>query len=130
MTVLIADEDAAIVDMLSGFLKKRGLKVVPACDLGQARQTLEQFRIDAVVLDVQQPEGIGSDLRQDLQSGTGTKGIPVIVLSACVDPDELRLAREGGLEPSLLHGPNLELLYLNLLRLQDQSNVQPPENRR
>jgi DNA-binding response OmpR family regulator len=131
MTVLIADEDRALVDIISGFLEGKGYGVIPAFDLQQSWEVLAQSRIDALILDVQDPGGIGAKLLQHVRRLPDVGFLPVVVLSACVDPDQLWIAHEQSSSGFPPDPPDLSMLLLNLEyllgKLQDPSDGDPPD---
>lgn len=79
LTVLVCDDDRAIVDALEIYLKLENYEVVKAYTGVQALQALTEQRIHLVLLDVMMPEldGLATmiKIRQDLN-------IPIIILSA------------------------------------------------
>lgn len=53
--VLIVDDDAEIRELVSGYLKKNGLRASVAADGRQMRNFLESDAVDLIVLDVMMP---------------------------------------------------------------------------
>ena len=77
--ILIVDDEAALQNMLKEILAQAGYETVSALTCAQA---LEQFRAaapDAVLLDVNLPDGDGFDFCRAVK---GECGIPVIFLTA------------------------------------------------
>lgn len=78
-TVLIADDEKEIIDLLELYLEADGFKLVRACNGIEALEKIHSQRIDIAVIDIMMPglDGYGliKKLRQEFN-------IPVIMLSA------------------------------------------------
>jgi len=86
--VLVVDDDEAIVGLLRDFLEAEGYRVEGALDATQARERLEQTRIDCLLLDIMMPGPSGFDLCRDVRRTSDT---PVLFLSARgEDADKVR----------------------------------------
>jgi DNA-binding response OmpR family regulator len=55
-TVLVADDDAAIRDVLELYLRREGFKVLSAADGQLALQTAHRDKPDLIVLDLMLPQ--------------------------------------------------------------------------
>jgi DNA-binding NarL/FixJ family response regulator len=73
--------------------------VAQAGSLAQAREALEEGRLDVVVLDLALPDGNGSDLIGELRRRN--PGVSVVVLSAAMGPGDLDEAVEAGADAVL-----------------------------
>ena len=80
--ILIADDDAGIVKMLSLRLKARGYEVVGALDSLQAANIAHKEKPDLMILDIMMPAGGGDTLYENLQKSVRTLAVPVIFISA------------------------------------------------
>jgi DNA-binding NtrC family response regulator len=65
--VLIVDDDAGVRDTIRRYLETKRFSVSEADSCASARERLQSFRPDAVVLDVQLPDGDGIDLLQTVK---------------------------------------------------------------
>jgi two-component system OmpR family response regulator len=81
-TVLIADDEPAIVDLLAQFLEDEGYEVECASDGLAALEKTRQLRPDLVIADVMMPKMDGFELLDHLSSDG--HGVPVILMSAAV----------------------------------------------
>lgn len=90
-TVLVVDDDQAIVELIYKFLTKQGLEVVSAYDGQQCLEIVQRGGIDAVVLDIMMPGMSGLAVCATLRKLSATQAIPIIFLTAYDDP-EIRLA--------------------------------------
>jgi CheY-like chemotaxis protein len=82
-TVLIVDDEPAIVDLLSQLLEDEGYRVVSAGDGLAAWETVRKRRPDLVIADVMMPRMDGFALVDRLSDGG--EPVPVILMSAAVE---------------------------------------------
>ena len=93
-TVLVVDDDAAIVALMRDFLEAAGFEVAAAHAAAEARAILDRTPIDCVLLDVMLPGASGFDLCRQIRS---TRTVPILFLSARgEDADKLRGLGLGG----------------------------------
>jgi CheY-like chemotaxis protein len=81
-TVLIVDDEPAIVDLLAQFLEDEGYKVESASDGKTALARITDQRPDLVIADVMMPKMDGFELLDELSENK--VGVPVILMSAAV----------------------------------------------
>src|SRR6185295_502511 len=84
-TVLIADDDATTVTLISAALRKSGVQVTIARDAMQAVMGTHRTRPDLILLDVNMPGGTGLSALQKIKASTHTQLTPVIVISGSED---------------------------------------------
>ena len=93
--LLVVDDEATILELLSGSLRLAGFEVVTAASGGEAVQTTASSRPDLVLLDVMMPDGDGFEVLRRIRSG-GSE-VPVIFLTARDEvPDRVKGFEEGG----------------------------------
>jgi DNA-binding response OmpR family regulator len=80
--VLIADDDAAIRDLLAYKFRLAGLRVLTAADGEDALKQAMMHRPDLAILDRMMPGLDGVAVFQQLRASEATRGIPVIFLTA------------------------------------------------
>lgn len=78
-TIMVVDDDAAIVKMLERILRLEGYDVITAGDGKAALLLLEKAKPDLVILDIMMP---GLDGVQVLQLMRERSNVPVIMLTA------------------------------------------------
>lgn len=78
-SVLVADDDAQIRQLLQIYLVKDGYQVFEAADGVEALSICERERIDMVLLDVMMPKLSGYQVIQKIRQ---TNNIPIIMISA------------------------------------------------
>lgn len=80
--VLIADDDAAIRDLLSYKFRLAGMRVITATDGEEASAAIRLHRPDLAILDRMMPGLDGVAVLQQMRANPETKSIPVIFLTA------------------------------------------------
>ncbi len=80
--VVIADDDVGMTRLVSATLQKFQIDCRVACDGAQALQMVKELRPSALVLDVNMPGMDGFDVLMRLRADTHTRDIPVILLTA------------------------------------------------
>jgi DNA-binding response OmpR family regulator len=87
-TVLVADDDDDIAQLLRDYLEADGHTVVIANDGRAAVEAVQRHPVDCIVLDVMMPELSGFDVLRRIRE---TADVPVLILSALGDDrDKLR----------------------------------------
>jgi CheY-like chemotaxis protein len=79
-TILLVDDDDAMVRILARFLKD--YHVVTATSGGEGLQRALEKRPDVIISDAMMPDMSGLDMVRWLKSDASLQGVPVIVLSA------------------------------------------------
>jgi CheY-like chemotaxis protein len=83
--ILLVDDEADMVNVMSFRLKKAGYEVVTAETGAQALEKANTESPDLILLDINLPDIAGFEVCSRLKSGAATKQIPVIFVSASVD---------------------------------------------
>lgn len=93
-TVLVVDDEAAIVDLMRDFLEAAGFAVLAAADGPGALARLDREPVDCVLLDVMMPGPSGFDVLRRIRE---RREVPVLFLSARdADADKVRGLGLGG----------------------------------
>jgi DNA-binding response OmpR family regulator len=93
-SVLVVDDDRAIVDLMRDFLESEGFHVEEALGASEAQSLLDRTAVDCVLLDVMMPGQSGFDLCRQIRS---TSDVPILFLSARdEDIDKIRGLGLGG----------------------------------
>jgi DNA-binding response OmpR family regulator len=77
--ILVVDDEESMIEIVSYALEEAGYVVGSAADVGEARNLMDSFEPDLVVLDVMLPGESGLDYLRDLRTRSE---IPVVMLSA------------------------------------------------
>ncbi|HST86939.1 MAG TPA: response regulator [Ktedonobacterales bacterium] len=83
--ILVADDDAAIADLLEQSLKEEGYDVAKNVQSLRFYDAVREQRPDLILLDLMMPYLAGEDELRLMQLAPDTAGIPVIVVTAKAD---------------------------------------------
>jgi DNA-binding response OmpR family regulator len=87
-TVLVADDDETILDLMRDFLEAEGFQVETVPESQEVLQVLKRTTIDCILLDVMMPGMSGFDLCRQIRE---TSDVPLLFLSArLADTDKIR----------------------------------------
>lgn len=89
--ILVVDDDRRLRELLQRFLSESGFRVTVADSAAQAREKLQSFQFDLLVLDVMMPGESGLELTSGLRE---TNPVPILMLTAMAEPEN----RIDGLE--------------------------------
>jgi DNA-binding response OmpR family regulator len=92
-TILVADDNEKIVEVLSAYLKHEGFDVLTAADGEQALALAEANQPDLALLDIMMPGIDGIELTKRLQR---ERDLPVILVTARVDEIDRLIGLEIG----------------------------------
>ena len=116
-TILVADDDAVTIKTLTAGLQAAGFSVITAADAMQAMMVARKHKPDAVVLDIIMPGGTGLGALERLKASSATQQIPVIAISASLEPGLADQARTLGAVEYLCKPIDLNSLTELLRRL-------------
>ncbi len=90
--ILVADDEAHILHVVSMKLKNAGFEVLTAVDGEEALETCIAEKPDLLITDYQMPIMTGVELCKQMRQHPQTKGIPAIMLTARgfdIEPNEM-----------------------------------------
>lgn len=91
--IMVADDDPSIVEALQYMLEDNGYEVETTTD-GQTVQDMKEEIPDVLLLDIWMSGMDGAEICRSLKKQTRTKSIPVIMISANRDTEQI--AKESG----------------------------------
>jgi two-component system response regulator MtrA len=94
--VVVADDEEDILDLVTTIIERSGHEVLPVRDGAAALAAIRERRPDLVVLDIAMPEVDGLEVLRRLRSDAQTSELPVLLLSARAQEDDVRLAFATG----------------------------------
>ena len=98
-SILVVDDAAANLQVLTGMLKERGYKVRPVPSGKLALLAAKAHPPDLILLDINMPEMNGYEVCEHLQANDQLKGIPVIFISALTEElDKVKAFAIGGVD--------------------------------
>jgi putative two-component system response regulator len=87
-TILVADDNEANRDLLSGLLTEEGYTIICAENGSQALQVVQDGAVDLALLDVMMPGTTGYSACLAIKSQPGTRFIPVILVTGLSGADD------------------------------------------
>ncbi|MCF6413704.1 response regulator transcription factor [Collinsella tanakaei] len=92
-TVLIAEDDADIVELLSLYLAAAGFQVLTAADGEQALATVREHPVDVALVDIMMPCMNGFDF---IRAARAFSDVPIIIVSARTMPADKIVGLDAG----------------------------------
>jgi DNA-binding response OmpR family regulator len=94
--ILAADDDEDILELVTFRLERSGYTVLQARDGEEAFQLAKEKKPDLAVLDVMMPKMDGFELTRRLRAEETTSRIPIILLTARAQDDDLQQGFDAG----------------------------------
>ena len=95
--VLVVDDDPALQKLVSTLLQRAGMDSVGALTAATAADVLKQRPFpNVVILDMMLPDTSGIEFLKQMRSKEVFNDLPVVILSALADPDQIREALNSG----------------------------------
>ena len=95
-TILLIDDDEAMVDVLGQRLRRQGYETLVAANGDDGLALAREHVPTLIVLDLRLPDADGFHVCQELADSSETCAIPVIILSGMERPDIIRRSRAAG----------------------------------
>ena len=96
-TILVVDDDPALQKLVVSLLKRAGMETLSAIDAHEADAHLAgNVMPDLVLLDLMLPEISGIEFLKRMRAKPQFEKLPVIILSALADPEQIREGLETG----------------------------------
>ena len=95
-TVLIVEDDPVILRLLEVNFEMEGFAVLTATDGEQGIEQARSATPDLVISDIMMPRKSGLELVDALRADGTTKNIPIILLSAKAQANDVRAGLEAG----------------------------------
>lgn len=110
-TILVADDDLPILEVMKIILSSDGFNVVIASNGGTIEKMINETHPDLVMMDIWMSGFDGREIAQKLKASEQTKKIPIIIISALGNTKEI--AAKAGADDFLEKPFEIE----NLLKL-------------
>lgn len=94
--VLVVDDEPGIVAIVQANLESEGYTVISAADGEEALRRVQGEHPDLVILDVMMPVMDGWQVLERLERDNATAGLPIIMLTAKVEDEDILLGLEQG----------------------------------
>ncbi|GAB4343497.1 MAG: response regulator transcription factor [Desulfobulbaceae bacterium] len=95
-TILVVEDDPDIQQLVTYNLVKEGMHVICADDGEEALSRIENESVDAVILDLMLPGRSGLDVCRTLRENERTRALPIIMLTARSEEDDIVAGLELG----------------------------------
>jgi CheY-like chemotaxis protein len=112
MRILIVDDYPGLIELYDLALAARGFEVVGASTVGEAMTLAANDRFDAVVLDVELPDGSGPELAQRLRQIPSLENASFVGMSSY--PSQLLAKQFDAFLPKPFHPKRLATLLRRL----------------
>lgn len=100
-TVLIADDNPQILELIEAYLDPLGVRVISAADGQATLACVEQTRPDLILLDVMMPKKSGYEVCRILKQDPRYRDIPIVMVTALNELGDVERARECGADDFL-----------------------------
>lgn len=90
--ILVCDDDEGIIDVLELILEDTGHTVIPELNSMNVNALIESIKPDLVILDLWMPVISGDQILKSIRNSPETNLMPVIVMSASRDGEEIASA--------------------------------------
>ncbi len=124
--VLVVDDNPSNVDILKTRLSVHGDEILTATDGEQALRIARESRPDLILLDVMMPKLDGIEVCSRLKSDPELPFVPIIVMSAKSNPEDVVQALEAGADEYLSKPINQTALVArvkSMLRIKELQNT-------
>jgi DNA-binding response OmpR family regulator len=116
-TILIADDDGDLVELLRQSFTQAGFSTVAATNGIEALKMARSLSPDLIVLDVNMPEMNGFTVCETLRSEGATVGIPIVMLTGLVGQLGRAAGLAGGADDYVMKPVAVEHLISRIQRL-------------
>jgi len=107
--ILVVEDDQSVQEMIRIMLERVGYETILASDVAAAVQVLRAKPLpDVVLLDLMLPDIDGFELLRQMRAKSVFDNLPIIIVSAIVDPEKIRKGLELGADryvtkPGIVH---------------------------
>lgn len=95
--VLVVDDDCELLRLVGVLLSRSNIAVVTADSAGAAGHLLRTgVPVDLLILDLMLPDISGIEFLRQIRANPVYDDLPVLILSALIDPERIRTALDSG----------------------------------
>jgi two-component system, OmpR family, phosphate regulon response regulator PhoB len=95
--ILVIDDDPALQKLVISLLRRAGFEGIPASDVYEAEAVLAEEPYPALILlDLMLPEVSGIEILARIRARRELDPLPVVILSALADPEQIKEGLDGG----------------------------------
>jgi len=96
LTILVVEDSPTQAEQLKYFLEEEGYRIISASDGKQALLLLKTAKPILIISDIVMPEMDGYELCRSIKADEKLKDIPVILLTAMTEPEDVIMALQCG----------------------------------
>ena len=96
LTVLIADDEAHVVELVRVTLEDERVRVVAACDGATALELAAELEPELIFLDVNLPDLSGLEVCRRLRREPSLAGVRIVMLTAAAQQDDIARGLAAG----------------------------------
>jgi len=124
--ILVVDDDPELLQLVRVLLSRIGFDAVTVTNAAEAAQAMRNPPLpDLLILDLMLPDVSGVEFLRQMRSKPVFDSVPVLVLSAMIDPDHIRQALDAGADRYLTKpyiANNLLTVVQEILRTGRRAN--------
>ena len=125
--ILLVDDYEVNLELLEAYLDLSGIpmNIYKAVNCAEAYDCIQRVNLDLILLDVMLPDGSGYDVCRNLKATQQYRGIPVIILTALNDKQNMLEGLKAGADEFLtkpVDSHELILRVKNLLKMKEIAN--------
>jgi two-component system, cell cycle response regulator DivK len=94
--ILVVDDSNTNIVLLEAIFEDKGFKISTAFNVNEAIHSMSKTLPDLILLDLLMPKISGFEFLEQLRKDNKSKDIPVIVISALTDPENIDRIRNMG----------------------------------
>jgi len=113
-TILVVEDDMLILKMITSYLEQESYQVLQARDGLEAMELIVESPPDLILSDILMPNLNGLELLQRLRSHPDTNQIPILLLTAKVEPDDVIEGLKLGADDYLTKPVDLRILQARI----------------
>ena len=121
--ILIVDDSNTNIVLLEAVFSGKGYRVETTLNAIDAFQSISKEKPDLILLDLLMPKISGYDFMKRLNQDELTSDIPVIVISAVTDYDNIKKIMEMGISDYVKKPVDIEDLVVRVNKILNFSNV-------
>ena len=96
--ILLVEDEPSVVELMTIYLGKRGFEVTSVIEGTEVLEKVRSVRPDLIILDIMIPKLNGFEVCNRLKADAELKSIPVLILSALVQKNEIEMGIRMGAE--------------------------------
>ena len=130
--ILVVDDEPTIVRLMEFILARQGHDVLVAVNGEEALQTIKTHQPDLVLLDIMMPRIDGYQVAQRVRADPQTAALPIIMLSAKAQDEDIRRGVEVGVDEYVTkpftpdHLVHVVARYLSRIEAENDKDANEP----